>query len=271
MADAEGKFSFVTEGEHELILGSSLNQNAKQEYAFHTIRYDFKPASVDSTKASELVVGDKSEVTITVPHIQDSGATVYKGSKRPCPKEFLLIIDKKTQTFTLERIGSTSQMKKIRSANPVKLNKAQASSSTSILPETKTTKKIKSNSTKTKKHHQQEPSLSSSQVQESLTIQKTEPTENTELLESADSSSSSDSSSSDSENEDKNDDDDDDDNDDDDDDDDEEDDGDDDKIDDKHVEQLNSILNCLDSEPKPTEFNQLSQDLHLSESGSDSD
>lgn len=43
MADAENKFSFITEGEHELILGNSLNHNAKeQEYAFHTIRCEYE-------------------------------------------------------------------------------------------------------------------------------------------------------------------------------------------------------------------------------------
>ena len=31
---------------------------------------DFKPASVDSTEASELIVGSNGEVTVKVPHIQ---------------------------------------------------------------------------------------------------------------------------------------------------------------------------------------------------------
>ena len=31
---------------------------------------DFKPASVDTSRPAELVVGDKNEVTVTVPNVQ---------------------------------------------------------------------------------------------------------------------------------------------------------------------------------------------------------
>ena len=31
---------------------------------------DFKPASVDTSRPAELVVGDKNDITVTVPHIQ---------------------------------------------------------------------------------------------------------------------------------------------------------------------------------------------------------
>ena len=31
---------------------------------------DFKPASVDTTRPAELVVGDTNEITVTVPHVQ---------------------------------------------------------------------------------------------------------------------------------------------------------------------------------------------------------
>ena len=31
---------------------------------------DFKPASVDTTRPAELVVGEKDEITVTVPHVQ---------------------------------------------------------------------------------------------------------------------------------------------------------------------------------------------------------
>jgi hypothetical protein len=42
MADGDNKFSFVTEGEHELILGNSLNHNVReQEYGFHTVRCEY--------------------------------------------------------------------------------------------------------------------------------------------------------------------------------------------------------------------------------------
>ena len=31
---------------------------------------DFKPASVDTSRPAELVVGDTNEITVTVPHVQ---------------------------------------------------------------------------------------------------------------------------------------------------------------------------------------------------------
>ena len=39
-------------------------------YILHFHADDFKPASVDTTRPAELVVGDTNEVTVTVPHVQ---------------------------------------------------------------------------------------------------------------------------------------------------------------------------------------------------------
>ena len=37
---------------------------------WHFTTDDFKPASVDTSRPAELVVGDKNEVTVTVPNVQ---------------------------------------------------------------------------------------------------------------------------------------------------------------------------------------------------------
>ena len=37
---------------------------------FIVILDDFKPASVDTSRPAELVVGEKDEITVTVPHVQ---------------------------------------------------------------------------------------------------------------------------------------------------------------------------------------------------------
>nr|XP_058958909.1 ELL-associated factor 2-like [Pocillopora verrucosa] len=114
-SESELEFPFNTSREFELRLGSSFHSKGGPKMAFHTIRYDFKPASVDTSRPAELVVGDKNEVTVTVPNVQDSGNTVYRGSKRSCTKEFILVVDKEKKTFTLERIESTvPQLKKVR-------------------------------------------------------------------------------------------------------------------------------------------------------------
>ncbi|XP_067649929.1 ELL-associated factor 1-like [Haliotis asinina] len=99
---------------HELKLGRSFDPSTRA--AFHSIRYDFKPASVDTAREAVFEVGDGHQVSVTVPHVQNSGTshTVYKGNKKPCPKECVLIIDHDTGTFTLEKLTNTIQLKKTR-------------------------------------------------------------------------------------------------------------------------------------------------------------
>lgn len=99
---------------HELKLGSSFDPKSK--VAFHSIRYDFKPASVDTTQDSLVEVGEGHQITVTVPHVEGAGTdhTVYKGNKRPCLKECVLIIDHQTGTFTLEKLTNNIQLKKTR-------------------------------------------------------------------------------------------------------------------------------------------------------------
>ncbi|XP_002738450.1 uncharacterized protein LOC100371889 [Saccoglossus kowalevskii] len=123
---------------HEFKLGNSFKKNVYS--AFHTMRYDFKPASVDTTKDASLEVYKGNGIKVTVPHIEGTGAEfVYKGPKKPVQKECVLIIDNKTGEITLERLSSCIQLKKQRlegsskaSANrphtPVDHNKQKSSS-----------------------------------------------------------------------------------------------------------------------------------------------
>ncbi|CAI9717901.1 ELL-associated factor 1-like isoform X2 [Octopus vulgaris] len=106
----------------ELRLGASFDPNPR--VAFHSVRYDFKPASVDVTKEAALEVGEKNQVTITVPHIESSGTThtVYKGNKRTCPKECVLIIDNASGSVTLEKLSNTIQVKKTRAEGSSRLS-----------------------------------------------------------------------------------------------------------------------------------------------------
>ncbi|KAI8792805.1 ELL-associated factor 1-like isoform X2 [Biomphalaria glabrata] len=99
---------------HELKLGDSFN--AHSNVGFHTIRYDFKPASVDTNKEACVEVGGGNQVTVTVPHVEGSGVThtVFKGNKQPVMKECVLIIDHNTGTYTLEKLTSKITVKKTR-------------------------------------------------------------------------------------------------------------------------------------------------------------
>ncbi|KAL4715469.1 hypothetical protein ACJJTC_009095 [Scirpophaga incertulas] len=100
--------------ERELNLGASFTNNKASQY--HTIKYDFKPASVDVNKMATVDVGMNNQVTVTVPHLDGAGVpqTVFKGSQRPYTKECVLIIDKVTGEITLEKLSSNIQVKKTR-------------------------------------------------------------------------------------------------------------------------------------------------------------
>ncbi|MGH0167301.1 UNVERIFIED_CONTAM: hypothetical protein FKN15_062554 [Acipenser sinensis] len=54
--------------EHVLILGESFERQPK--CAFHTVRYDFKPASIDTACEGDLEVGKGEQVTITLPNLE---------------------------------------------------------------------------------------------------------------------------------------------------------------------------------------------------------
>ncbi|XP_011631110.1 ell-associated factor Eaf-like [Pogonomyrmex barbatus] len=97
----------------ELKLGPSFTSNSSK---FHTLKYDFKPASVDDSKVARVDVGSDNTITVTVPHLDGAGTphTVFKGSQRPYNKEYVLIFDKVTGEITLEKLTANIQVKKTR-------------------------------------------------------------------------------------------------------------------------------------------------------------
>lgn len=102
----------LTDGkEYQLNLGTSF-QPSKASQSYHLMRYDFKPASADTSQPAEVKIGTNNECTVTLPN--DTGTTTYKGGKKPCTKECILIIDKETGEITLERISSNIALKKSR-------------------------------------------------------------------------------------------------------------------------------------------------------------
>ncbi|ENN75078.1 hypothetical protein HUJ04_001210 [Dendroctonus ponderosae] len=104
-------------GTEERILKIGQSFTNPRSKAFHTLRYDFKPASVDTSKKAQVDVGDNHQVTINVPHLDGAGTTqtVFKGSQRPYTKECVLIIDRTTGEITLEKLSCNIQVKKTRS------------------------------------------------------------------------------------------------------------------------------------------------------------
>uniref|UniRef100_A0A8I3PDF7 ELL associated factor 2 n=1 Tax=Canis lupus familiaris TaxID=9615 RepID=A0A8I3PDF7_CANLF len=100
--------------ERVLKLGESFEKHPR--CAFHTVRYDFKPASIDTSCEGELEVGKGEQVTITLPNIEGSTppVTVFKGSKKPYLKECILIINHDTGECRLEKLSSNITVKKTR-------------------------------------------------------------------------------------------------------------------------------------------------------------
>ena len=64
----------------ELKIGRTFEKNSTSSgsSAFHTVRYDFKPASVDSSRDGVLNVDENKSVSITVPHLHGSGHTNFR-------------------------------------------------------------------------------------------------------------------------------------------------------------------------------------------------
>ncbi|KAM3862506.1 ELL-associated factor 2 [Diretmus argenteus] len=108
--------------EHVLKLGETFENHPKS--AYHTVRYDFKPASIDTSCEGELEVGKGEQVTITLPNLEGSTApvTVFKGSKRPYMKECILIVNHDTGEYRLEKLNSNIAVKKTRAEGSSKIH-----------------------------------------------------------------------------------------------------------------------------------------------------
>ncbi|XP_073401398.1 ELL-associated factor 2 [Dendrobates tinctorius] len=107
--------------ERVLKLGESFEKQPR--CGFHTIRYDFKPASIDTSCEGDLVVGKGEQVTITLPNLEGSTTpiTVFKGSKRPYLRECILIVNHDTGECRLEKLNSNISVKKIRAEGSSKI------------------------------------------------------------------------------------------------------------------------------------------------------
>ncbi|XP_033468671.1 ELL-associated factor 2 [Epinephelus lanceolatus] len=134
--------------EHVLKLGETFEKHPKSGY--HTVRYDFKPASIDTTCEGELEVGKGEQVTITLPNLEGSSTpvTVFKGSKRPYMKECILIVNHDTGEYRLEKLNSNIAVKKTRAEGSSKIH-SRLEQQTSRLSQQMKTNNSSSSSSKT--------------------------------------------------------------------------------------------------------------------------
>ncbi|KAL6100347.1 eaf2 [Pungitius sinensis] len=125
--------------EHTLKLGETFEKHPKSGY--HTVRYDFKPASIDTTCEGELEVGKGEQVTITLPNLEGSSTpvTVFKGSKRPYMKECILIVNHDTGEYRLEKLNSNIAVKKTRAEGSSKVQSRLEQQTSRLSQQVKTT------------------------------------------------------------------------------------------------------------------------------------
>jgi len=116
-------------GVHQLKIGKSFEKKGGNS-VYHSIRYDFKPVSVDEERKGVLEVQDNKSVTVTLPHVDGMGQTNYKGNAKPAnSKECILIIDHETGELTLERISNQIMVKKTRHEKAQNFNPGGATAS----------------------------------------------------------------------------------------------------------------------------------------------
>jgi len=87
---------------------------------YHTIRYDFKPASSSASSSGYLSVDPETQgVNVTVPHENGDTQTNFSGNQqRANEKECILVIDRVTGEITLEKLSSQIRVKKTRQEKP---------------------------------------------------------------------------------------------------------------------------------------------------------
>lgn len=101
-------------GPHALKIGKSFEKKGGNS-VYHSIRYDFKPNSIDEERKGLLEVKEKQSVTVQLPHNDGVGQTNYKGNAETAPtRDCVLIIDHETGELTLERISNKIMVKKTR-------------------------------------------------------------------------------------------------------------------------------------------------------------
>ncbi|CAF0922805.1 unnamed protein product [Adineta steineri] len=105
---------------YDLEFGDTWNDGNSSKYAYHTIKYDFKPASVIKSEQAELSVGPTQDVSITLPNVEGSltQSTKFSGNtKSYTAKECLMVIDPQTGKIVIERLSANVRVKNVRMEN----------------------------------------------------------------------------------------------------------------------------------------------------------
>lgn len=125
----------IPDGWHNVKLGESFFAHSSDpDTTHHTVRYDFKPASIAEGSESYISLNDNNAVTVVVPKKNEQSqsdevtdVSVFEGAKKQNlkEKECLLLYDHETGEFRLEPLNSQIQVKKARKDKKTKEKNCQ--------------------------------------------------------------------------------------------------------------------------------------------------
>ncbi|KAF9448463.1 hypothetical protein P691DRAFT_759887 [Macrolepiota fuliginosa MF-IS2] len=128
-----------TQGKFQVTIGSSLGRALKArkqggtppatnpkrnlpDKDFHSFKYNFKPPSIDSTKAGSIEVKkgkDKTQVAVEHLSSQVGDAYIFAGTETPSKEwDCVLIYDEETGAYTLEKLDSVMHLTWERKRTP---------------------------------------------------------------------------------------------------------------------------------------------------------
>ncbi|KAI6183232.1 Ell-associated factor Eaf [Aphelenchoides bicaudatus] len=108
----------LPDGTYELNVGKSFSKSSKNRQEYHTLRYDFKPKSVNNDQETYIATTGNDDIHIGFVNDTDN-LTMYKGASKPLKdgKECLLIFDEDKGELRLEKVMTNMNVKQTRGAS----------------------------------------------------------------------------------------------------------------------------------------------------------
>lgn len=111
--------------EYPVELGASFE--AEPAEVFHTIKYDFKPQSIDYKQPGDVQVEANNRVNVQLHSTEDKTYTFTGKANSAKDTECVLIFDEERKVFTLERLTNAIILKQLRTESGAK-NKTKGTS-----------------------------------------------------------------------------------------------------------------------------------------------
>uniref|UniRef100_A0A0N4Z6I9 Ell-associated factor Eaf n=2 Tax=Parastrongyloides trichosuri TaxID=131310 RepID=A0A0N4Z6I9_PARTI len=103
-------------GVYQINIGESILSNEKKK-TFHSVRYDFRPASISSGGAETFLQRSQNGyLNVAIENDSNNSLILYKGSDNKISnnKECMMILDPSTNKLTIEKLSSQMRVKYLR-------------------------------------------------------------------------------------------------------------------------------------------------------------